>query len=386
MNTDLPGQYALIINGTKGLVPVTQTIHSEGIQFPALVVDQPLGAYEFRGQPLPLQVHLDGGQPALLDQGNIIAHILSPSGTDQPILLQGNTGIYTGVFSPKEQGVYRVRFESDQAIYRGLPYTESVETQTNINIVRTLTVAASNTAMAECFSRDVRLPIQLSLASLQAENVMVSLKNANGLTAPPTNLNMKPGQIKMQYLLTPRPWLLMGGEYKGELTFASDPGLNVLPAQTIPVDFFVPSPFTRCKSVIGWGGLVLVGALVLGITGTHRLYINSLPPLVTGTLRYWPGDGSTGQSREIDLTALKKAEVHIGRASDCEVSIPNETINTEHAILHVEKTTEGQQIILQPIGEVRKGYVQVRTNMILEHGTEFRMGDQEFQYLSDHGE
>ena len=83
---------------------------------------------------------------------------------------------------------------------------------------------------------------------------------------------------------------------------------------------------------------------------------------------------------------MKKPEIRIGRAPDCDVSIPNETINVEHAVLHVEKTTEGNQIILQPIGEVRKGYVLVRTNIILAHGDRFRMGDQEFQYLSDYGE
>ena len=83
---------------------------------------------------------------------------------------------------------------------------------------------------------------------------------------------------------------------------------------------------------------------------------------------------------------MKKPELHIGRAPDCDVSIPNETINVEHAVLHVEKTAEGNRIVLQPIGEVRKGYVQVRTNILLAHGTEFRMGDQEFQYLSDYGE
>ena len=92
------------------------------------------------------------------------------------------------------------------------------------------------------------------------------------------------------------------------------------------------------------------------------------------------------EPQEVDLTALKKNEISIGRSPACDVIIQGQNIDDEHIILQAQKSVDGNQIVLRPIGEIRKGYSTVRANLILAHGDVFQMGDQEIQYLSDHGE
>jgi hypothetical protein len=386
VNTDQPGDYIMTITGTKGSVPVAQTFRVRGIEFPKLVIDQPAASFVFHGEPQPLQVHLEGGQPPLLDQGNIAAHINAPSGKEQIIQLQENGGAYTGEFWPLEDGVYLIRFQSENAMYRGLPYVEAVNEGTEVKIIRTLAVISSNTATARCLSNEIQLPLDLTLASIGQETVTMSLGNVKDITAMPAQLALNPGKTEIQYALTSRQWLFSGGEYNIRLVFAGPKGLEVLPGQSIALDFVVPSLYSRCKTVIDWGGFLLIGALVLGSAVTYKLQRDSVPPIVTGTLRYRPNGESTAQPQEIDLTALKKNEIRIGCSPACDVQIRGQNIDDEHIILQAQKSVGENQIVLRPIGEIRKGYSIVRVNLILAHGEVFQMGDQEIQYLSDHGE
>jgi len=68
------------------------------------------------------------------------------------------------------------------------------------------------------------------------------------------------------------------------------------------------------------------------------------------------------------------------------VMIPHANLASEHARIETEKTPEGVEMVLEPIGEVRKGYSLQNVRFTLRHGETFRMGAHEFQFLSDSGE
>jgi hypothetical protein len=66
--------------------------------------------------------------------------------------------------------------------------------------------------------------------------------------------------------------------------------------------------------------------------------------------------------------------------------IPHADLSSEHARIWTEKTPDGVDMVLEPIGEVRKGYSQQHVHFVLRHGETFRMGAHEFQFLSDSGQ
>jgi hypothetical protein len=161
--------------------------------------------------------------------------------------------------------------------------------------------------------------------------------------------------------------------------------LEVQPNARIGVQVQIPGLFTRCRTPINLG----VAVLFLGVTGVVSIQHArkaALPPSVSGTLRHWKIGENSALATEIDLTAFGRETLLIGNGAACDVMVPNADLVSEHARVLTEKTPKGVDMILEPIGEVRKGYSQQNVRFVLRHGETFRMGAHEFQFLSDSGE
>ena len=87
--------------------------------------------------------------------------------------------------------------------------------------------------------------------------------------------------------------------------------------------------------------------------------------------------------REQDLTILKRTELVIGSSETCDLAVPE--LAPRHAVLRAVRTEHGDEVMLEPLAEVRKGYGVLHAGHLLEHGDTVRMGIYEFQYLSDTG-
>ena len=111
-----------------------------------------------------------------------------------------------------------------------------------------------------------------------------------------------------------------------------------------------------------------------------------LPPLVSGTLRYWPVGADPVTGKEADLTGFRKPSIAIGAGKPCDLVIPDAGLIERHATMRCEKGPDGLRVLLEPLGETRLGYSLVHTPVPLHHGDIFSAGDRTFQYLSDSGE
>jgi len=128
-------------------------------------------------------------------------------------------------------------------------------------------------------------------------------------------------------------------------------------------------------------GIIFI-ALVIGL----RARAANRPPNVSGTLRYWPAEEDHSKTTEVDLTAFRKPALTIGSDSANEIAVPKSGLAAQHAVLKAVTSSTGVQVMLEPYGEIHKGYVTLNAPTALQHGDEFIMGALVFQYLSDTGE
>ena len=392
VNTQQPGVYSLHIQGRKGIVPVEQTAQVEIVSFPRLVVDKPAGAYDVKGQPIQLQVHLEGGVPSVLDKGIITAQLTAPSGAGYEMELNEENGTFSGGFMPMEDGNYKVTFIPQDAFYKGLPYTTAAETEFQVTIVPVLIIQTSGIEVpAACSSAPRRFTMSVNISSTKAQQITFALENADGVTLSPSSLLVGPEeqQVILEFSSPNHP--LLAGESQLTLLVEGAEGVEVLPSPKIALQYHVPSLWTRCQKPASWGGL-LVFLLAAGLVAAQRIRQAALPPPVTGTLRHWPSGENMANAIEDDLTALRKNSLSIGRGEACDLVITEGGLAERHAILRAEKTIEregaaqGTRILLEPLGEIKKSYRAILTPIPLSHGDRFSMAGREFQYLSDTGE
>ena len=181
VNTGQVGQYLLKVEGRKGAVPVESSTHFETIPFPVLVVDEPFGPQTVQAAPISLGVHLEGGKETVLEQGQIVARVMSPSGEEQSIPLTEEDGRYIASLFPHEEGTYRVSFESQSATYLGLPYRESVEINFEVDILQTLQVDPIRFQTPGCFEREVHLIVPFRVSSPEPEEIELRVEGRSHL-------------------------------------------------------------------------------------------------------------------------------------------------------------------------------------------------------------
>jgi hypothetical protein len=374
------GVYQIAVQGWKDAIPVQAETRVKVTKFPELIVDFPQEKVEVRDAAVELQVHLDGA--ASFEQGQVIARVVSPSGQTDEIAMTGN-GVYVGEFFPIEDGEYHATFEMRDAKFQGVNFQTQVEHAFDVTVIPFVNLFVNKiNAPAACFSTANEFSLLLSIISSSEEILHFSVPN--GWQVIPDSLKVKQGQQDVQLRL-----LVPGGVSKDaqhvEILVEGRDRLEIQPDMRIGMDVQIPGLVTRCRTPISLSGAIFL-LVVTGAASIQRKRKANLPPPVSGTLRYWKIGESPALATEIDLTAFGKESLLIGNGATCDVMIPQADLASEHARIWTEKTPEGVEMALEPIGEVRKGYSQQNVRFVLRHGETFRMGAHEFQFLSDSGQ
>lgn len=381
-NTDVEGVYLISVEGWKGAIPVQAEWLVNILRFPEIVVDAPVETVQVRGKRIELQVHLEGGDPPVFDQGEVKARVVSSSGRVEEITMQGS-GVYAGEFLPAEDGEYQVLFETRNVKYRGVDYQTGLEHTFNVSIIPFVKMGIGETDIpSACFSTPDEIALSLTVTSSGDESLRLSVPN--GWRILPETVRVKQGEQNIAIHLFANAGMRQESQ-KVDLLIEGRDKLEVLPDAVIEVDVQVPNMWTRCRVPIRLGGAILI-LMLIGTTALQHAHKVALPLPVSGTLRHWQSGESSTKAVDIDLTALRKVSILVGSGATCDVILPHAELAPEHARLIAQKSPEGPEIYLEPVGEVRKGYGRQQARFTLQHGETFQMGTHEFQYLSDHGE
>ena len=154
----------------------------------------------------------------------------------------------------------------------------------------------------------------------------------------------------------------------------------------MPVYLEIPPIWARCRKPalqLGWS---LAGFLFVAIVVVRRIRQQNMPVLVAGTLRYGADERSLSKAKEWDLTAFQKESLLIGGGKESDLYLKDAGLELNHARINAEKTDSGVLILLEPLGNIRKGYRNLSAPLPLAHGDSFQMGKYTFQFLSDTGE
>lgn len=381
-NADMVGEYLISVRGWKGTIPLQAEGRVRVVQFPSLVLDSPLKEVSVRDGKVELRVHLEGGDPPTFDEGEVVARVLSPSGRVNEIVLQEN-GAYSGEFLPAEDGEYQVTFETRRVKYRGVDYLTSLAGSFRVTIVPFAEALVEKVNIpSACFSQTDEVGLSLAITSSREEMLRLSVPDDWQVT--PEVVKVKQGEQSITVRVTALNGL--GDRLQSvDLLIEGEKNLEVRPDASLRVEVQSPSVWTRCRAPIRLGGGLLI-VLMIAAIALNRSRTAALPLPVTGTLRHWPIDGNPTQAVDVDLTALRMPHILIGSGAACNVLLTEAGLDLEHARMFTQKTPDGVEIYLEPIGETRKGYALQSARFILRHGEVFKMGAHAFQYLSDHGE
>ena len=378
----IEGSYLIAVQGWKNAIPVQTETRVKVVKFPEIIVDLPLEMVEVRGNAVELRVHLNNS--TTLEQGEIIARVASPSGKVDEIMLSGDR-IYAGAFLPLEDGKYLVTFETRDAKFQGVSFNTRVEHKFDATVIPFVNILANEIKTpVSCFSPSNEILLSLSAISSVEESLHFSVPDSGGWQVTPESLKVKQGQQVIQLRLHASDRLGEDAQ-RVELLIEGSDKLEVQPDALIGVDIQVPGLYSRCRAPINLSVGILLFA-VTGVVSIQRVRKSALPSPVSGTLRHWNIGENPARAIEIDLTAFGKESLLIGNGATCDVIIPHADLASEHARIWTEKTPDGVDMILEPIGEVRKGYRQQNVRFVLRHGETFRMGANEFQFLSDSGQ
>lgn len=378
-DTTQAGTYLISIQGWKGAIPLDGETRVQGIPFPTLVIDAPRGNLEVRGEPVEVKTHLQGAGSS--DSPRVFVKVLAPSGEAQELEMTGNAP-YTARFLPLESGEYRVVVETRGASHRGVGYQASAEHSFRVKVIPFANIEMGKIELpASCLTKPKDVFADLIVHA--SDEGTLDFSASNGWMVQPATVQIGKGKNEIRLKLN-SPGGFVAGRERVELFVAGRDGLEIQPGQALQVEIEVPSLAERCRAPIQiTQGVFALFLLVSAIVLRARKAARPLP--VTGTLRHWE-TGKSGAAVEIDLTAFAKSALVIGSGATCDVMIPHAGLDPEHAHIQTEKLPEGAAILLEPIGEVRKGYSQQIAPFPLRHGETFHMGAHEFQYLSDRGE
>lgn len=236
-----------------------------------------------------------------------------------------------------------------------------------------------------CFEPVASLVLTLESSGRQPEPVQVRLPETHGLYLETSTIEVAPGATELALPIT-LPVDMSVGEYQTVITFETRPGVAMNGAPNgkaqVPLTLRMLPPWNRCQMELAGGGLLLLLFVVAGSIGGRQLWVATRPPKVTGTLRHWPKD-QAGAAVDVDLTALRESAVTIGSDEGCTVFIPDPSLIGRHTRLHAEKTEDAPRVILEPHGEVYKGYQVVHEAWPLQDGDTFTLGTRQFQYFVD---
>lgn len=408
-NTDLAGSYQIQVRGYKGVIPLAQAAFSQASAFPQIVISQPNAALlQIRGEPVHIEAYLEGGTPPQFDQGSLAARITQPDGKREIISLAQTAGIFTGQFSPEQDGAYQIEVYTEGAWYKGIPYSTRALQKIQIQRIPSITISPDHLELGQILAQELTNGITRSLevtsTSAHPETLTTQaagLPEGVKVSALPTQIAQGSSAmiITISGQVTP-------GKYHGTLLLSAVEGID-LPVREIPISFEVSSPdivptekplLTTLKRL----ALPITGAFTVLLAGLIALRSYLLArPHPWGVLQSVASDSQLPTA--IHLAAARRnrytARVTIGSDARSDIHITGEKMTPHHAVIKavriaiVEKTGRPPRFIaiqklVNVIENTGPGTVAVDHQNVafgqqsppLRPGIHIRIGNNEFVY------
>lgn len=229
----------------------------------------------------------------------------------------------------------------------------------------------------------IRVLLQVNSTSVKSEKISLLLQDIPGAKLSQESIDVPPGQTQVEVMVLPDD-KFTPGEYQGQIMLSGRDGLVLLPDSQQNIAFTVDPVWVTCQRplIILGAGILLFGIVLAGVI-VKRVKRNQ-PAIVTGTLIYWLQDAS-GDEMTMDLTALKKTEVTLGKGTECTIPLlGDDTLSDIHARIKPEKFDgEEPRLVLEPVGPMQIGYRQIKRSVQLEQGIEYQLGNYAFRYTPD---
>ncbi len=233
-----------------------------------------------------------------------------------------------------------------------------------------------------CFPTTVTLHLNIASDSAYTETIHMATPD-EGLHITPATLTVPPGESQAVIELM-REGGFPSGEHTYRIFFSGRDGLTFDPSDRETATVQVTSLWGRCPVPI-FGGMAFVAVLLItGVVLTRRWLAAMKPPVVRGTLRYWPSGGA-GRFNEIDLTDYDKTEISVGSSTDDDITLNLPGLNPNHFVIHAPESREDAHPILEPRDNVLWRNRKMATREPLTHEDTFTVGSYTFQFLSDEG-
>lgn len=228
----------------------------------------------------------------------------------------------------------------------------------------------------------VQLILKTTSTSLQTESLSIQFDNTAGIFLSQNTIEIQPGIGTME-LEVETTNKFAPGIYDGSISFTNQrTGVEIIHGLPIPVTFRVNPFWVNCQKPLIFLGIGILFLAMISVMVIRKVRNATLPPVVTGTLVHWDKD-LPGVTTNVDLTALKKVEIHIGNGKNNEVAISDETLAEVHAVIIGERLEDEVRFVLQPRSKVRKGYREYSEPLPLEENVTYQMGDRMFSYIRD---
>jgi hypothetical protein len=213
-----------------------------------MVLDRPLDPlYEIRSNEIPLQVHLEGGNPHSLDDGEILAKVSTPSGIVEEILLEKSDGVFSASFKPDENGTHSVVFVPKNASYQGLPFSQTVQSRFEVRLIPSLTILQNEFDLESIEIDKVKsglvLDVPVQSTSSKDEVFEIRLNNSPYFSLHEKDIDIKipTGKSSLEILLLPTS-SLFPGEFTGQLLFSTKEDVDLInPMVEFNVNIYQPS-------------------------------------------------------------------------------------------------------------------------------------------------
>lgn len=253
----------------------------------------------------------------------------------------------------------------------------------------TLTFTAETISVCEtgrCYAwAPVKLLLTTTSTSLKPETVNIQLTEMPEISLSAVMVEVQPGSGQIELQLQPVGGRYLPGDYAGKLELSAQrAGVQVLPAQPLEVNFKVEPVWVSCKTPLIISGAILLLLVILVAMILKKRSSSRTPPIVRGTLTHWD-EKYPDATTTVDLTALHKTEIRVGKGTGNDVIIPDESIAETHLVIMVEKLEEETRYMLQPMDQnkIRKGYRETTERMELEEKFEYQIGARKFVIIKD---
>jgi hypothetical protein len=229
----------------------------------------------------------------------------------------------------------------------------------------------------------IRVLFQITSTSVRPEKINLLLQDIPAAKLSQESIDMPPGRSQVEVMVLPDD-KFTPGDYQGQIILSGRDSVAVLPDVHQNIAFTVDPVWVTCRRplIILGAGLLFLAMVVSGVAIKRIKAIQ--PALVSGTLSYWP-QRSPEEEVIVDLTALKKTEITLGKGREYTIPLPDdETLLDLHARITPEKIDgEEVRLMLDPVGPMQIGYRQIKRSVQLEQGVEYRLGNYAFRYTPD---